>query len=123
MAAHAMEQIRQLTYAIASDMTMHIHTGSIGTAYTSNRVTGDPTVTISAGEWDAIDETATEVTYGSIESFGDLSTSVSITVTKWTLFRGSDPAYEGTFTSPIVVAANVPFQLNADMLILDVDSL
>ena len=48
MATHNTELVRQLTYAIATDMTMHIHTGAVGAAYTSARVTGDPTVTVSA---------------------------------------------------------------------------
>ena len=122
MAMHQTEQIRMINYSIASDMTIHIHTGSPGTAYTTNRVTGDPTATISASEWSAVDASNTEVTYGSSENFGVLSTSASITVTDWTLFRGSSPAYTGTFAAPIVVGVNIPFEMNANSLLLDVDS-
>ena len=123
MATHATEQIRQLTYAIATDMTMHIHTGAVGTDYDENEVAGEPTVTITAGDWGTIDATVTEVTYDSVENFGVLSTTSSITVTDWSTSRGANPAFTGTFATPIVVAANTPFQLNTGSLRLDADSL
>ena len=122
MATHNTELVRQLTYAVATDMTMHIHTGAVGAAYTSARVTSDPTVTVSSSEWDAVNSSTTEVTYGSSENFGVLSATTSITVTNWTLFRGANPAFTGAFTAAVVVAANTPFQMDADSLILDADS-
>ena len=123
MPTHNTELVRQLTYAIATDMTMHIHTGAVGTAYTSARVTGDPTATIGSGGWGTVDATATEVEYDDDENFGVLSTTASITVTNWTLFRGVNPAFTGAFAAAVVVPANTPFQLDGGTLILDADSL
>ena len=126
MPTHNTELVRQLTYAIASDMTMHLHTGPVGTGYTTARVPGDPTVTISAGEWEAIDEAATEVTYGRSENFGVLSTTAAVIRVNWTLFRGNNPAYTGAFPgtqAERTVPANTPFEMNANSLLLDADSL
>ena len=99
MAAHNTELIRQLNYAIATDMTMlHRTPGGSELTITSNRAS-PATATVQqskAADWDAVDTVST--TEVNIREFGGqlrsaVNNRLRLTVTGWSMFRGANPAY------------------------------
>ena len=91
-------------------ITVMLHTGAPGNAGTANQITGAE-VDVAASGWTTAASGASE-TSGDTD-FGVLSTSISRTVSDYSLWDGNNFIGWGDMSSNVVVAANESFTLNS----------
>ena len=105
---------------VSSALRCNIHSGAPGVDGDDDRITpttGNAYRDLAAASWS--DAAAGDVQYEADVEFGVLHASNSVTVTHWSIFRGTAFVASGAVSPNVVVTAGGTFKLNEDTIDLN----